>query len=145
MYRRPPRSTRTDTLFPYTTLFRSVRGGEAHRDRHRPARHRRPALTMSAPQPLHADTPRARRTKKRTRIQAVNSERILDAALEVFSAYGFRGATIDPIADKAGMSKHTMHYYFRRQTDPYVAVRSRTLGLVLRPLDSSEQRRVGNE
>src|SRR3546814_11766529 len=23
MYRRPPRSTRTDTLFPYTTLFRS--------------------------------------------------------------------------------------------------------------------------
>src|SRR3546814_9747214 len=29
MIRRPPRSTRTDTLFPYTTLFRSeVRGDE---------------------------------------------------------------------------------------------------------------------
>src|SRR3546814_1596924 len=27
MIRRPPRSTRTDTLFPYTTLFRSVRSG----------------------------------------------------------------------------------------------------------------------
>src|SRR3546814_1375609 len=26
MIRRPPRSTRTDTLFPYTTLFRSLRG-----------------------------------------------------------------------------------------------------------------------
>src|SRR3546814_1114537 len=26
MIRRPPRSTRTDTLFPYTTLFRSVMG-----------------------------------------------------------------------------------------------------------------------
>src|SRR3546814_15574003 len=26
MYRRPPRSTRTDTLFPYTTLFRSATG-----------------------------------------------------------------------------------------------------------------------
>src|SRR3546814_8737442 len=25
MIRRPPRSTRTDTLFPYTTLFRSMR------------------------------------------------------------------------------------------------------------------------
>src|SRR3546814_15855184 len=25
MIRRPPRSTRTDTLFPYTTLFRSLR------------------------------------------------------------------------------------------------------------------------
>src|SRR3546814_2635939 len=31
MIRRPPRSTRTDTLFPYTTLFRSpVSGGSAH-------------------------------------------------------------------------------------------------------------------
>src|SRR3546814_16278715 len=27
MIRRPPRSTRTDTLFPYTTLFRSPRDG----------------------------------------------------------------------------------------------------------------------
>src|SRR3546814_3212854 len=27
MIRRPPRSTRTDTLFPYTTLFRSVGAG----------------------------------------------------------------------------------------------------------------------
>src|SRR3546814_2281175 len=27
MMRRPPRSTRTDTLFPYTTLFRSSGGG----------------------------------------------------------------------------------------------------------------------
>src|SRR3546814_13085544 len=25
MYRRPPRSTRTDTLFPHTTLFRALR------------------------------------------------------------------------------------------------------------------------
>src|SRR3546814_9191589 len=32
MIRRPPRSTRTDTLFPYTTLFRSDRGGRARRD-----------------------------------------------------------------------------------------------------------------
>src|SRR3546814_8598606 len=29
MIRRPPRSTRTDTLFPYTTLFRSSRMGAA--------------------------------------------------------------------------------------------------------------------
>src|SRR3546814_19382374 len=28
MIRRPPRSTRTDTLFPYTTLFRSARPGD---------------------------------------------------------------------------------------------------------------------
>src|SRR3546814_18535175 len=31
MIRRPPRSTRTDTLFPYTTLFRSHTGGRRDR------------------------------------------------------------------------------------------------------------------
>src|SRR3546814_1433577 len=38
MIRRPPRSTRTDTLFPYTTLFRSSRPARcdaAGRGRHR--------------------------------------------------------------------------------------------------------------
>src|SRR3546814_4900440 len=30
MIRRPPRSTRTDTLFPYTTLFRSTGGGRQY-------------------------------------------------------------------------------------------------------------------
>src|SRR3546814_7781245 len=31
MIRRPPRSTRTDTLFPYTTLFRSLASAAAYR------------------------------------------------------------------------------------------------------------------
>src|SRR3546814_1427669 len=33
MIRRPPRSTRTDTLFPYTTLFRSSADGARHAPR----------------------------------------------------------------------------------------------------------------
>src|SRR3546814_15128483 len=33
MIRRPPRSTRTDTLFPYTTLFRSLELGRAFPER----------------------------------------------------------------------------------------------------------------
>src|SRR3546814_1817064 len=32
MIRRPPRSTRTDTLFPYTTLFRSISSAPSERD-----------------------------------------------------------------------------------------------------------------
>src|SRR3546814_6601823 len=32
MIRRPPRSTRTDTLFPYTTLFRSTDGNPMQQD-----------------------------------------------------------------------------------------------------------------
>src|SRR3546814_9486557 len=35
MIRRPPRSTRTDTLFPYTTLFRSLCGGVQNGGSHR--------------------------------------------------------------------------------------------------------------
>src|SRR3546814_16576905 len=38
MIRRPPRSTRTDTLFPYTTLFRSVPFGQAEHLGHPEAR-----------------------------------------------------------------------------------------------------------
>src|SRR3546814_10760078 len=46
MIRRPPRSTRTDTLFPYTTLFRSL-GHRRDADRD-PARHLlHPALLRS--------------------------------------------------------------------------------------------------
>src|SRR3546814_3762018 len=37
MYRRPPRSTRTDTLFPYTTLFRSC-GGRRRKRKSPPSR-----------------------------------------------------------------------------------------------------------
>src|SRR3546814_21153244 len=47
MIRRPPRSTRTDTLFPYTTLFRS-RQSEKARCRHGVARVRIQPLDMQA-------------------------------------------------------------------------------------------------
>src|SRR5690606_9703115 len=49
----------------------------------------------------------------RTRIQREKRELILEAALEVFSMHGFRGATIDQIAEAAGMSKPNLLYYFR--------------------------------
>src|SRR3546814_17899606 len=39
MIRRPPRSTRTDTLFPYTTLFRSY-PGQNDAKRHDPSKNR---------------------------------------------------------------------------------------------------------
>src|SRR3546814_14139220 len=42
MIRRPPRSTRTDTLFPYTTLFRSA--GECSCGRKKGLRDRRPRI-----------------------------------------------------------------------------------------------------
>ena len=57
--------------------------------------------------------PRAARTQRRTRIQEEKEELILEAALDVFAIHGFRGSTIDQIADVAGMSKPNLLYYFR--------------------------------
>lgn len=50
--------------------------------------------------------------RPRTRIQQKNREVILDAALEAFSQHGFRGATLDQIAELAGLSKPNLLYYF---------------------------------
>src|SRR3546814_9642721 len=47
MIRRPPRSTRTDTLFPYTTLFRSVRHRRIPRRQHLHLGHPRPAAVAA--------------------------------------------------------------------------------------------------
>ncbi|MBY6092057.1 TetR family transcriptional regulator C-terminal domain-containing protein [Pseudooceanicola sp. 502str34] len=47
-----------------------------------------------------------------TRIQRRNTAAITEAALEVFSANGFRGATVDQIAKAAGLSKPNLLYYF---------------------------------
>lgn len=81
---------------------------------------------------------RASLTKKRTRIQVEKERSILDAALEEFSTFGFRGATIDQIASRAGMTKPNLLYYFRRKQDIYLAVLRRTLDMWLRPLEALE-------
>jgi TetR/AcrR family transcriptional regulator len=70
----------------------------------------------------------------KTRIQLRNEERILDAAQEVFATYGYHGATIDEVAERAGISKPNLHYYFKRKRDLYLAVLRRTLEIWLVPL-----------
>ncbi len=73
--------------------------------------------------------------KKRTRIQAQNEAKIIRAALDVFSTHGYRGSTVDQIADTAGMSKANVLYYFNKKQDIYGAVLARTLDVWLDPLD----------
>src|SRR3546814_10018355 len=55
MIRRPPRSTRTDTLFPYTTLFRSLDELRLRRVRRarRPRKRRERGLSVSASHPSY--------------------------------------------------------------------------------------------
>lgn len=47
-----------------------------------------------------------------SRIQQRNRRKILDAALEVFSQHGYRGATLDQLAAASGLSKPNILYYF---------------------------------
>src|SRR3546814_6795531 len=66
MIRRPPRSTRTDTLFPYTTLFRSARSRPA------PARHR--SARAAAPAPRPPGSPDRRDVRRASRSEEHTSE-----------------------------------------------------------------------
>ena len=74
------------------------------------------------------------RKPPRTRIQAENREIILEAALEVFSASGFRGATVDGIARRAGMSKPNLLYYFASKDAIHEALMTGLLDVWLDPL-----------
>src|SRR3546814_15971667 len=56
MIRRPPRSTRTDTLFPYTTLFRSL-----PHDRRRRKERQRAQVGATPPTPAKPPRPAAAR------------------------------------------------------------------------------------
>lgn len=70
----------------------------------------------------------------RTRIQERNRSAILEAALDVFSAHGFRGATIDQIAQAAGLSKPNLLYYFPSKEAIHVALLEGLLDAWLAPL-----------
>lgn len=73
-----------------------------------------------------------------TRIQREKQDIILEAALEVFSLHGFRGATIDQIAEVAGMSKPNLLYYFPRKEEIHRRLISQLLVTWLAPLEEMD-------
>ncbi|MBI1417286.1 MAG: TetR family transcriptional regulator [Limimaricola sp.] len=70
----------------------------------------------------------------RTRIQERNRAAILDAGLDVFSQFGFRGATLDQIAEAAGLSKPNLLYYFPSKESVYETLLQELLHTWLDPL-----------
>ncbi len=78
-------------------------------------------------------------TRARTRAGEANMERILDAATEVFSAYGFHGARIGDIAEAAGMSKPNLLYYFPSKEALYSAALAQTLEMWVVPLGEMDE------
>jgi TetR/AcrR family transcriptional regulator len=77
---------------------------------------------------------RAASRQNPTRIQRAKTEAILEAALEVFSTHGFRGATLDQVAEAAGLSKPNLLYYFASKEEIHRVLLERLLDAWLEPL-----------
>ena len=80
------------------------------------------------------------RQRPLTRIQKEKQDIILEAALEVFSVHGFRGSTIDQIAEVAGMSKPNLLYYFPRKEEIHRRLIGTLLDTWLAPLREMDER-----
>ena len=89
---------------------------------------------MTAPRLPFDEKPGNARNAPRSRIQKRNRQIILDAALEVFSTHGFRGATLDQIAAQAGLSKPNLLYYFDSKDAVHRELLTRLLDTWLDPL-----------
>ena len=72
--------------------------------------------------------------RSQTRIQRKNKIAILDAALNVFSKAGFRGATLDQIARESGLSKPNLLYYFPSKEAIHIELLSGLMELWVAPL-----------
>ena len=72
--------------------------------------------------------------KPPSRRQIKNRKAILEAALEVFSRYGFRGATLDLIAEAADMSKPNLIYYFPNKEEIFLTLLGQLMDRWLAPL-----------
>src|SRR3546814_14620553 len=90
MIRRPPRSTRTDTLFPYTTLFRS--SGKAPDGVNSPRREHARGTDMEGSMPsMSVLTPQQKKGEAQTRPSPSVSEFVKPSA---------RHAVDDPVYDR---------------------------------------------
>lgn len=69
------------------------------------------------------------------RIRQDNEAIILPAAERVFARFGFRGATMQQIADAAMLPKANLHYYFGNKQTLYLRVLEQILDDWLAPMD----------
>jgi AcrR family transcriptional regulator len=65
------------------------------------------------------------RDKTASRDPEATREAILVAATDVFAAYGLGGARVDRIAERAGINKRMLYYYFGQKEDLFLAVLER--------------------
>ncbi|TBU84445.1 TetR/AcrR family transcriptional regulator [Phytopseudomonas dryadis] len=75
--------------------------------------------------PAHRATP----DKPAGRIRQKNEEAIIAAAEEQFARHGFKGTSMNTIAQTVGLPKANLHYYFNNKLGLYLAVLSNILEL----------------
>ena len=86
-----------------------------------------------------------RRARSKAAIRSVNEQAILAAAESVFADYGFEGATTRLIAERAGVPKANLHYYFPTKLALYRRVVDRIFRVWLEaadPLDTIDDPRT---
>ena len=69
------------------------------------------------------------KTSKQGSIREKSQDKILAAAQEEFILQGFKGATVQGIADRASLPKANVLYYFKNKDNIYHAVLERTLSM----------------
>lgn len=77
---------------------------------------------------------RAASRQSPTRIQREKTDAILAAALDVFATHGFHGATLDLIAETAGLSKPNLLYWYASKEAIHRTLLERLLDTWLDPL-----------
>lgn len=77
--------------------------------------------------------------KRRSRIREAHETRILAAAEDVFAQFGYNGASVETIAERAGLSKQNMLYYFSSKEILYHRVLKSILDLWLEKMTLLEQ------
>lgn len=86
--------------------------------------------------PKHSALPR---TDQRSGIRQENEAQILKAAEAVFAEYGFKGATTQMIAERAGIPKANLHYYFPTKLKLYRTVVDNIFQIWLRSANSFDE------
>jgi TetR/AcrR family transcriptional regulator len=70
-----------------------------------------------------------KKPNKQGRIREQSQEKIIFAAQEEFILHGYKGATVQSIADRVGLPKANILYYFKNKENIYHAVLEKTLNM----------------
>src|SRR3546814_2746399 len=110
MIRRPPRSTRTDTLFPYTTLFRSLRA----------ARDRRSTAAPPAPPATRRTASRSRRRGRRSEEHTSELQSLMRISYAVFCLKKKKNKQMSTINTRYHTLYYSNHLYILCTVQHYI-------------------------